>query len=395
MSALSDLRVIDLSTHVAGPFCAKLFADFGADVIKVEPPHTGDEARTIGPFANASAPAESGGMFLYLNTNKRGVTLNLESQQGMFLLRQLISTADVVVESFAPGAMDRMGLGFDSLRQMRPGIILVSITPFGQDGPWSGYQATDIVEFAASGLGSVNGLASREPLKVPGFETCYQAGVSAFSGAMTAVCRRDVGGTGEHVDVSILEAATTIFGPQLIAAQHSGRSQGRRSGGRPTGLFPCKDGFISLNVRHEPTWQFMWLFFDEPEMAGDPRFATQAARRERNQELEDLLLPRLARYTMEELFHGLAPIRIMVGMTLDVSHIANDPHLEERGLFVESRHPVAGSVKHPGAPFLMDETPWELRRAAPTLGQHNREVFTGMLGHSPRELDRWSAQGII
>ena len=395
MSALSDLRVIDLSTDVAGPFCAKLFADFGADVIKVEPPQTGDEARLFPPIANEGNPAESGGMFLYLNTNKRGVTLNLDSQQGLFLLRQLLSAADIVVENFPPGVMDTMGLGFDSLQKAKPGIILVSVTPFGQDGPWSGYQATDLVEFAASGLSSVNGLASREPLKAPGFETYYQAGVSAFSGAMTAICQRDFGGPGEHVDVSILEAATTIFGPQLLAAQHSRRSSGRRASGRPTGLFPCKDGFVSLNVRHEPTWQFMWLFFDEPEMADDPRFATQAARRERNQELEELLMPRLARYTMEELFHGLAPIRIMVGMTLDVSNIAHDPHLEERGLFVESDHPIAGKVKHPGAPFLMYETGWELTRAAPTLGEHNREIFTGMLGHSPRELDRWYAQGTI
>ena len=213
MSALSDLRVIDLSTDVASPFCAKLFADFGADVIKVEPLQTGDEARLIPPIADEGNPAESGGMFLYLNTNKRGVTLNLESQQGLFLLRQLLSAADVVVENFPPGGMDTMGLGFHALQKLNPGMALVSVTPFGQDGPWSGYQATDLVEFAASGLSSVNGLASREPLKVPGFETYYQAGVSAFSGAMTAICHRDFGGPGEHIDVSILEAATTIFEP--------------------------------------------------------------------------------------------------------------------------------------------------------------------------------------
>ena len=173
MSALSDLRVIDLSTDVAGPFCAKLFADFGADVIKVEPPQTGDEARLFPPIANEGNPAESGGMFLYLNTNKRGVTLNLDSQQGLFLLRQLLSAADIVVENFPPGVMDTMGLGFDSLQKAKPGIILVSVTPFGQDGPWSGYQATDLVEFAASGLSSVNGLASREPLKAAGQQSTW------------------------------------------------------------------------------------------------------------------------------------------------------------------------------------------------------------------------------
>ena len=121
----------------------------------------------------------------------------------------------------------------------------------------------------------------------------------------------------------------------------------------------------------------------------------KSARRQRNRELEEILMPRLARYTMEELFHGLAPIRIMVGMTLDADRIVSDPHLAERGLFVTSERPVSGKVEHPGAPFLMDETPWELRNPAPSLGQHNREVFTGMLGHSPRELDRWQARGVI
>ncbi len=182
MSALSDLRVIDLSTDVAGPFCAKLFADFGADVIKVEHPQGGDEARRIGPFMNEAEPAESSGLFIYLNPNKRGVTLDLDSQQGAFLLRQLISTANVVVESFPPGEMEDMGLGFESLQQASPGIILVSVTPFGQDGPWRGYQATDIVEFAASGLSSVNGLASREPLKVPGRQRTWNGGSTGPSG---------------------------------------------------------------------------------------------------------------------------------------------------------------------------------------------------------------------
>ena len=184
MSALSDLRVIDLSTDVAGPFCAKLFADFGADVIKVEPPQTGDEARLFRhqSLERRPNPAESSGLFIYLNTNKRGVTLDLDSQQGAFLLRQLISTANVVVESFPPGEMEDMGLGFESLQQASPGIILVSVTPFGQDGPWSGYQATDIVEFAASGLSSVNGLASREPLKVPGRQRTWNGGSTGPSG---------------------------------------------------------------------------------------------------------------------------------------------------------------------------------------------------------------------
>ena len=195
MTALSDLRVIDLSSNVAGPLCTKMFADFGADVIKVESPVGDDEARGLGPFAKSLAgerdDSESSGMYLYLHTNKRGITLNLESQQGMSLLRELLGSADVVVESFGPGVMEGMGLGFAALEKLRPGIILTSITPFGQTGPWRDHQATDLVEYAASGLSYVNGLEGREPLKSPGPESYYQAGLSAFVGSMTAICYRD------------------------------------------------------------------------------------------------------------------------------------------------------------------------------------------------------------
>ena len=146
MAALSDLRIIDLSTNVAGPFCTKLFADYGADVIKVESTEAVDEARTLGPFPSEDENAEASGMFLYLNANKRGITLNLGSERGKILFRELAGTADVVVESFPPGAMERFGLGFDALQEIRPGIVLTSITPFGQSGPWRDYQAKDLVQ---------------------------------------------------------------------------------------------------------------------------------------------------------------------------------------------------------------------------------------------------------
>ena len=281
------------------------------------------------------------------------------------------------------------------MEELRPGILLTSITPFGQTGPWRDYQATDLVEYAASGMSYVNGVEGREPLKAPGFESYYHAGLSAFVGTMTAICSRDLSGTGEHIDVSILEAATSIFGPQLLASLHSRHSPGRRAADGPAGLYPCKDGYVSLNVRHEPTWQHMWLFFEEPEVADDPRFVTQDDRRRRNKELEELLLPYLAKYTREELFHGLSPLRILVGMVLDVPDVANDPHLHDRNFFADSIHPVAGEVSFPGAPFNMSLTPWELENPAPLLGQHNQEVFEGILGYAADEMELWHFHGVV
>ena len=393
--ALSDLRVIDCTGDVAGAFCTKLLADFGAGVIKVEPPGTGDEVRSLGPFPAEVPDLDGGGIFAYLNTNKRGITLNLETTTGRDVFLELVSSADVVVESYPPGAMHRLGLSFEELERVRPGVILTSITPFGQSGPWRDYQATDIVESAVSGLSYVNGLPEREPLKPPGLQTYYHGGACGFTGTMTAVCYRDVSGVGQHVDVSLMEAAASVFGVQILAAQHSGQSAGRRRSRNPAGLLPCKDGYVALNIRNELTWRHMWLFFGEPEMADDPRFSSVVERRNHGEELEALLAPTLARYTMEELLHGLGSLRILVGMNLEMDRLLADTHLQERGAFVKEEHPVAGTVVIPGAPFQLSETPWNLRAPAPLLGQHNEEVFSQMLGYGAQDLAGWSAEGVV
>ena len=390
MTALSDLRVVDLSVGafegLAGAFCAKMFADFGADVIKVEPPE-GDSARKLGPFPHEREGVESlprtrygvdtGGMFRYLNTNKRGVTVDLDSAGGKARFRDLCSTADVVVGAgFKPastaGYIHPLGLDYDDLARTNPGIILVSITPFGQTGPWRDYQATDLVTYAASGQSYVNGSPDREPLKEPGDESCFQAGACAFLGAMTALAHRDLTGEGQHVDLSMQEAAVSAFSPQMLGAMHSGDPVARGS----TPLLPCKDGYVSLNVRHDATWEYMWLFFDDPDIAYNPRYATTADRRRHAAEIEEMLLPHLARHTMEDLFHGLAPLRLLIGMTLTVDRLLVDPHLEERDFFVHSNQLKAGHAKGtmPGAPFKMSATPWTVRSESPELGQHNAEV---------------------
>ena len=380
--ALSDLRVIDLSDGIAGAFCSKLFADFGADTLKVEIP-SGDCARTLGPFPSEVADPEASGMFIYLNSNKRGATLDLGSNRGRELTTDLIRTADVVVESFPVGAMERMELGYSTLRNVNPHIVMVSITPFGQTGPWRNYQATELVEYAASGLSYVNGSPDREPLKEPGFESSYQAGACGFLGAMTALAHRDFSGQGQWVDISVQEAAAAAFSPQFLGAMHSGKSPGRGS----TPLLPCKDGYISLNVRHDATWEYMWLFFNAPEIAEDKRFAAAADRRRRAEEVEELLLPHLAKYTMAEIFHGLAPLRLLIGMTMSVEELVTDPHLTEREFFMSFSDKTGRDTIIPGAPFKMSETPWHFARPAPAKGEHNNEVFVSEIGLDPDALE--------
>ena len=390
MTALADLRVLDLCQHVAGPFCAKLFADFGADVIKVEPPGQGDSARALGPFPGGEANPEASGAFLYLNTNKRGVTLNLETSVGRDLLRELAATADIVIESFDVGAMAAMGLDFDRLETLRPGMILTSITPFGQTGPWRQFQATDLITHATSGLSAVNRVKDGPPLRQPSYQTDYQGGAMAFLSTMSAVCYRDVERVGQHVDIAIQEAAATMIAPEIARVSYAGRSPGMR-----LGFLPCRDGYVTLNVRSDQAWRDLWAFFGHPEGAEDERFATVGDRRQNQAEMEAYLKPQLAHYTMQELFDALQPRRILVGMALDLPRLLDNPHLNAREFFVDVDHPVAGPMTMPGAPFQMRATPWRLRRPAPLVGQHNDEVYIEELGHRRQDLDRWRAAGVI
>lgn len=390
MSALSDLRVIDLSTGVAGPFAAKLFSGFGADVVKIEPPD-GDPTRRIGPFpapnSAASTSPSVGGMFAYLNAGKRIITLDLEDPEDRAQAADLCADADVVLESFPPGHAAKLGLGYDDIARANPAVVVASVTPFGQTGPWRDWQATDLTLAAASGLAYVNGAPDREPLKEPGDVSAFQAGACAYLGVMTALAHRDLTGEGQHVDVSALEAAASAFSPQILGAMHSGKPVSRGT----TPLLPCKDGYVSLNVRHDATWEYMWLFFDAPEIAADTRFSTPAARRERAKEIERMLRPHLARHTMEELFHGLAPLRLLIGMTLGVDHLLEDPHLAERGFFVPC--PALGeNAVMPGAPFKMSATPFSHSATPPTrrasaAARHSPSPFEGEgwgEGESPR-----------
>lgn len=390
MTALSDLRVLDLSQHLAGPFCTKLFADFGADVIKVESPGQGDSARHLGPFPNGEPNPDASGVFLYLNTNKRSVTLDVTTATGRELLRELAGTADIVVESYDVGVMAEMGLDFDALETLRPGLILTSITPFGQTGPWRNYQATDLITHATSGLSAVNRVQDGPPLREPGYQTEYQGSAFAFMSTMSAVCYRDIERVGQHVDIAIQEAAATMIASEITRVAYAGRSPGMR-----LGFLPCKDGYITLNVRTDQTWRELWDFLGHPEGAEDERFLTGRDRRQNQAEMESHLSPHLKKFTMAELFEALQPKRILVGMALDMPRLLDNPHLNAREFFVESDHPVAGPVVFPGAPFKMSATPWQLRQPAPRLGQDNEDVYINLLGHDRQDLARWHAEGVI
>jgi CoA:oxalate CoA-transferase len=431
MRVLDDLRVLDLSGQVAGPFCARLLGDFGADVIKVEPPG-GEAGRSLPPLLSEERGAMSderdtdssfplSAFFLYLNANKRGITLDLEAEAGSAVLRRLIARADVVVESFPPGLLERIGLGFETMERLRPGIILTSVTPFGQTGPWRDLPADDLIVAACSGWMSINGSPDREPLKPSGYQASFQAGLAAFNATLAAVVHRDrIRGTGaeprsegserrrrgephgfpnseqtgQQVDVSLLEPSVASFAPALLRAQYQGEAPGRQHGDFQRGPVPAADGYFSLTLSRAHFWRDAMTELGLPDLAADPRWGESSYRQEHHSEVAGLVGSRIAARGKRELFDALGALRVVGGMVLDTAELFDDPHVQARGFFVEQDHPQAGRLRYPGAPFRMSATPWSMERPAPALGQHTDDVLTDA-GLTAAEIETLRAEGIV
>ena len=280
--ALSDIRVLDLTHGIAGPYCTKMLADYGADVVKVERPDGGDFARRLGPFPGDSPHPEKSGLFLMLNINKRGVTLDLKTSVGKRMLTELVRQTDVLVESFSPRVMSSLGLSYESLAEANPGLVMVSISNFGQTGPYRDFKASEMVLYGMGGAMHSRGLPGREPVKYGTNVVLYQAGLIGALAAMTGLfARRRRGGDGEHVDVSIFETAAHSRdgrSPDIIAAQFINQVRPRREPGSTiaSGTFPCKDGYIVLGAGGARFPQALAML-GRPELKDDPRFATREA----------------------------------------------------------------------------------------------------------------------
>ena len=395
--ALADLRVLDVSQDIAGPYCGRLFAGMGAEVIKVEPPGEGDASRKAGPFPDGRADLTNGGRFLYLNANKKSVTLNLEADEGRAVLRQLAGRAEVLIESFAPGVMDGMGLGMDALRDVNPLLVVTSVTYFGPDGPYSGYRGEEIVTYALSGAMYISGEPDREPLKSGVPITQFVAGQTAFVATMGALFHAQATGSGQRVEVSVHRAMADLMENHFVGSNLVGRNMvrtGNRHMNHPWGPYPCKDGYVAVICGPPANWPAVAEFID-PRL-GDPRFATVADRvkPENRDAIDAILRPWLMERTKEEICrlgqeHGLA-----FGYVATPEDVLNSAQLEFRGYFEELEHPGAGRFTSPGGPFQMLDTPWKNARA-PLLGEHNAKVLGGLLGFNQDDMARMASEGTI
>ena len=399
--ALSDMRVIDLTHYIAGPVCTKQLADYGADVIKIERPSVGDGARRMGPFYHDEPHPEKSGLFMHLNTNKRGITLNINNRLGKEIFKELVNGADMVVENFKPGVMDRLGLGYEELEKINPKLVMTSISNFGQTGPYRDYKTSELMVLGMGGVMKSMGQLEREPVKYGLTVSIYHSGIVGAMASMIGFYGSRYQGLGQHIDISIMETQAASIDRriyQLVMYQYTGRTtpRGAVTGtGYPSGAYPCADGYCVIGSGGPRFSRVVEMMGNPPELM-DPKWYTPEAQGdpELKEEFEGILIGFTMQYTKRELFEMGQETGNLSSPVYTIDEVYDDPQYNGRGVFVEVEHPMAGKVKFPGRPFIMGETPWQLRRPAPLLGQHNAEVYSE-LGYTKEDLVRLRETGVI
>ncbi|MGE0415477.1 MAG: CaiB/BaiF CoA transferase family protein [Acetobacteraceae bacterium] len=375
-AALEHLLVLDLTSHLSGPYAAMMLADHGADVIKVEPP-SGDSARNMPPFVNGeSAP------FMTWNRNKRSVVLDLKQDSDKAALLDLVDRADVLIENYRPGVLARLGLGWDVLHARNPRLILASISGFGQTGPYSARGGFDLITQAMSGLMSTNGPADGEPFRLPIAISDVTAGMFLAFGIMTAIEARHRTGQGQHVETSLLEAATSLAvyesahyfatgtRPPRIGQAHRGSS--------PYQCFATADGYITVGASQQKFFVQLCDILGVPDLVNDPRFRTVAERVAHNDVLVPLLAERFQQQPSSHWLAALERIGIPAGPVLHYDEVFTNPHIVARDMVARTDHPVTGTFHTLGVAVKLSETPGAVRLPAPRLGEHTKDVLDGL-----------------
>ncbi len=392
---LTGLKVIDLSHVMAGPTCSMLLADMGADVVKVEKIPGGDDTRHSVPPTIAGESAA----FLMMNRNKRGIALNLKTEAGRKVLSRLLQDADVLIENYRPGTMERMGFGYEALQRLNPRLIYCSITGFGRTGPYAQRGGFDLIAQGMSGLMSITGEGpGRPPMKIGAPVTDITAGILACVGILAALHSRASTGKGQLVDTSLFEAGIihTYWQSALCFAtgQPPGPMGSRHPLNAPYQAFPTADGWITVGAANQTNWLRLVAALEATKLGDDPRFITNADRMRNLPALEAVLTPLFQRRSSADWLHRLEAAGVPAGPVLDVAQMHADPQALAREMIVETTHPTAGRVKAIGLPVKFSATPGGVRRAAPLFGQHTREVLREH-GFSDAEIDHMAAEHAI
>lgn len=393
-AALSGLVVLDLTHFIAGPYCTKLAAGFGATVVKVERPKTGDGMRGVGPFHEEGTPPENSIPFLWLNTGKQSVTLNLKARRGLDVFKALVKRADVLVESFSPRVMPSLGLHYEVLRAINPRLVMVSISNFGQSGPYRDYRANELELYALSGSMYATGDSARPPLE-PGPEVSqYSAGLRAYAAILLALIAGHATDEGQYVDVPIMEGMLDNIETRLTDFLQGGKVS--RRGGHtyaPWGLYPCRDGYATIVGAPFRHWTQGAELFDEPRLL-EERYRHARDRVKHHEEVDALIEPWARSRTREEIWRAGVERSLAFGYVADLEEVLESPQHRARNFFVEMEHPTAGTYRYCSAPFKLPRSPW-LTQRAPLLGEHNEVVYGEMLGLDKEDLHRMRQEGSI
>lgn len=398
MAALNGLKVLDLSDY-RGQLCARLLADMGADVIKVEPPG-GDDARRIGPFLDDQPHPDRSLFFWFYNLNKRSLTLDLKHPRGAELLRRLARGADLVIESFAPRVMSGLGLGWEALHDANPALIVLSIAPFGQTGPYREFAADDTVLAALGGMLYVNGQLGQAPVRPWGLQAYHSSAYFAAIAVMCALFARDRDGAGQWIDLSMQEATAATV--EHVAGSYfgEGRIEPRRGTLHWSRYFrvgKCRDGYIMHCSLGDWTSLIEWVAADgkAQDLIG-PEWEDVQYRAIHAEHLFDVLDAWVADYNRDELLERAQTLRLPYATVRNPEALLEDEQLCARGYFVEVEHPELGrKIRYPGAPYVFNDSPWRVTRRPPLTGEHSGEVLREELGLDPAEIATLAAEGII
>ena len=398
--ALDDVTVLDLGQVIAMPFCTMLLADMGARVIKVESRERGRERVSLGVKRVRDGVEERVPAAQYRERNKLAVTLELKTPQGVQLFKELAGRADVVTENFSVGTMDRLGLGYEDLRSINPGLVYASITAFGQHGPYAAQRGYDILAQAISGYMSITGSPEHPPTRSGQSISDYYAGMLCAFSIVSALHYRQRTGRGQRIDLALLDslvvALDNLGERYTVGGEILTRAGNVSFSGSSTGVYPTADGHVAIAAgASSAVWRRFCEVIGRADLASDARFASTAARRDRRDEVAAIIQGWTAERPRADVVSRLTAAGVPAAPINNVAEMVADPQVQAREMFVEVDHPVFGRLKTTGTPLKLSETPGRVRSLAPLPGEHNEEVFVGLLGHSRDDLARWEAEGVI
>ncbi|MDL2274459.1 CoA transferase [Oscillospiraceae bacterium OttesenSCG-928-G22] len=391
---LEGIRILDLSRILSGPYCTAIFADMGAEVIKLERPGNGDDTREFYPIKDGES-----GYYIAANRGKKGITVDLSSEKGKEIVHRLLEEADVLVENFRPGATKKLGLDYESLKDRYPKLVYASISGFGQNTSRSREPAYDIVIQAQCGLMELTGFPDGPPVKVGTSIIDITAGLYACIGILSALRSREFTGKGQHVDVSMLDVGLSILEnavPRCTMMDESPRRNGNASFfTAPFNAYQTKDGYIVLAAPNNKLWGQLCDIIGKPERTNIPELTTLADRMANSHLVEAVVSEWAAGLTNDEACRLLAEAKIPASPVRSVKEALADPYVAERGMLASVTHPTLGTVTIPNLPIQFSGTPSNAEVCSPGLGEHNREILSGMLGMSDSEMEQLSIEGVI